>query len=411
MDDHTLKETNYWGRFVAGRYGMSDQQVPTIPARDPQPEIIARPPEIVTELPPNYRWEFTRRHPYYLLFWEVAHRHWQHPSDDPLERTLGETAVLVLRQINVTGDPLPPGTNSEDGASPAVARVWRDGAIAPLSFRALVAAMLHCLPPESRTAIGEFLLRSVTTEDGEAPPGYHLISEFVGFRDPALDMLVPGPIVSINLQAPQRAIVNAIEKMVRDLKDQQGITEHRRREDKLPGYLAVWDRREGWCGDHYDVTQEKGFREIAKDLSESMSTIANRYRSAFRFLTGHDFRAEIWARVMGLFKVTGLVAGDARRHLTARHRWISPERRERQDTFEVSESVISREATGDHRGTFLENMREVQDMTSASDLIMDIQDLIKMDYDDHRIAAALGMELEEVGDLIQYLRDRQDDAV
>jgi hypothetical protein len=390
---------------------MADQQTSTSPVSTPQPRIIARSPEILNELPPKYRWEFTRRHPYYLLFWEAGLQHRQQPSDVSVERMLGEAAILVLRQIGVMNVIVPPGTNSEELELEGMTNAWQDGAIAPLTFRRIVGAMLTCLPPESRSAIGDFLIQSASTGDRKGPHNYQLFSDFLRLSDPALDCLIPGPIVSINLQAPLRTVVKAIENMVREQKAQHRITEHRRRDDKLPAYLEVWDRREGWCGDHYDVRKEQRLNEIADDLSESVSTIANRYRAAFRYLTGQDYRPEIWAQVVGQIKVSGLIGPDGHARVATRRRWISSERRVSRKWHEVPESVVSQQPSDAHGGTFLENMKVVQDMTSASALVMDIEELIGREYDNAQIAEALEVRLDDVSDLIDCLRDRHLDGI
>ena len=393
---------------------MAEQQVPTDPKSTRRPRIIPRSAEILQELPTNYRWEFTRRHPYYLLFWEAARRHAQHPSDNPLEQRLGEAATLMLRVIGVTADPLPPGTNCEDLEQPAMATAWRDGAIAPLTFRSIVGAMLACLPPESRLAIGEFLVQSAATDSREPSHSYQLLSDFMGRSDPALDMLLAGPIVSINLRAPLRAIVTAIEDMVREQKSQQGICEVRRRDDKLPAYLEVWDRREGWCGDHYDLRRSQSFRKIAEEFSESMSTVANRYRSAFRYLIGQDYCPEVWMWTLGAFKICEEIKSGAIPRALTRRRWMSSERLEEPKTREVPESVISsgQSASNGHRGSFLENTVEVEDMTKAADLLMDIESLVaRGDYDDAQIAKAVEKELADVSDLIQLIRSRRQDGI
>jgi hypothetical protein len=44
--------------------------------------IIIRPAATLRDLPLEFRWEVTRRHPYYLTSWPYAKRHYEAPSSD-----------------------------------------------------------------------------------------------------------------------------------------------------------------------------------------------------------------------------------------------------------------------------------------------------------------------------------------
>ena len=217
----------------------------------PEHGIISRPIDVLNSLPVDYQWECTRRHPYYLLFWEQAHKHWQNPAKEGAEKLLGEAAVLMLQLIGVGSDPPSPGTNFGALDVEPLSRAWQEGAISTVTFRGLVGAMLVELPPESRAAIGNLLVKSASGEEGGTPPGYKAMSEFVALKDPSLDRSLVAPIIGVNVHAPLRTILQAVELKVKEWKTQLGITEHRRRDDKLPDYLQVWDLREGWTGDGY----------------------------------------------------------------------------------------------------------------------------------------------------------------
>lgn len=104
--------------------------------------VISRPFEVIQELPVHYQWEFTRRHPYYFTWWQTARRHRQSPSSDAAERYIGEAAVLMLLSIGVTGDPPDPALGPDALEIPALAGVWQNGAVAPLTFRGLVGALV-----------------------------------------------------------------------------------------------------------------------------------------------------------------------------------------------------------------------------------------------------------------------------
>lgn len=122
--------------------------------------IIPRPKAVLDSLPVDYRWEFTRRHPYYLLFWEPAHKFYLNPDGTELESLLGQAAVTVLQAVGVAGDPIAPGAGSEELELSAISKAWWKGAHWPMTFRGLTGAMLMGLPPESRAAIGQLLVQS-----------------------------------------------------------------------------------------------------------------------------------------------------------------------------------------------------------------------------------------------------------
>jgi len=70
--------------------------------------LLLRPAEVIMPLPVAQRWEFTRRHPYYLQFWQAALRYHDSPSDEPLERLYEEVAVQILGGISVAESMRPP---------------------------------------------------------------------------------------------------------------------------------------------------------------------------------------------------------------------------------------------------------------------------------------------------------------
>ena len=83
------------------------------------------------------RWEFTRRHPYYLQFWQAAQRHHQQPSEHPLERRLGEIAVSILGVIGIAQSqtPFDPHLGPEALGLRDLGGAWISGAVAPAGTR------------------------------------------------------------------------------------------------------------------------------------------------------------------------------------------------------------------------------------------------------------------------------------
>src|SRR5262249_42963004 len=163
------------------------------------------------------------------------------------------------------GDPPPPGSSPESlGAG--LGQAWESGAVAPVTFRGLVGMLLADLPPDLLLQVGRLLQECGTAAEQGPDEKYRSVMDLYALRHPALDGFPGRPVVGVNVDAPQRTITEALEQFTRQWKQQQGIPERRRRDDKLAEYLAVWDLREGWRQDHYDSSQEQTLLEIAQQL-------------------------------------------------------------------------------------------------------------------------------------------------
>src|SRR5262249_42499366 len=71
--------------------------------------LVPRDRDELLDLPLQYRWEFTRRHPYYLLCWNSALNYRRNElavGTDDSEN--GLAAMCLLGMIGVTGDPADP---------------------------------------------------------------------------------------------------------------------------------------------------------------------------------------------------------------------------------------------------------------------------------------------------------------
>jgi hypothetical protein len=365
--------------------------------------IVPRPPQILMELPFAYRWEVTRRHPYYLRFWEFAHRFHQQPSNDPTRRGLEETAALILRGIGVSGDPTSPATSAEGLGAGNLSQAWEGGAVAQTTFRALLGILLLELPPELRGQVGQLFLASQQAEGDPQQQKHDLVSALCRLKHPALDAFPNRPLVGINLHAPQRVITEAVESFVRKWKEETGIPERRRRDDKLDEYLAVWDRREGWVGDHYDVAREQTLREIAKERTLAVSTTANQYRSAFYLIFGQDYTPELWSRVLGCLKICEFVDPQQMPKRTLLRPWRSPQPRL------VPESALQPAGMEENRRGILNTVAISQAEIGSLELQLDIQELIALGRSNKEISELLEMTSETASDLIDYLRARRQD--
>ena len=135
-------------------------------------------------------------------------------------------------------------------------RVGKRGQLLPFSFETLVTILVgRMLSNETKRAIADLLYRSVDIE-ADTQQEYDFIYEVTKGDFPDFDKYLPNLIVTLNPKAPQCAVAKAVEALVRDYKTQHGIPEHRRRDDKLDEYLAVWDLREGWTNGEYDCSRE-----------------------------------------------------------------------------------------------------------------------------------------------------------
>jgi hypothetical protein len=141
-------------------------------SRDASAEIWARPPGQLLELPPKIRWEVTRRHPSYVLFWREAARFYRNESgSDPEQRILDRACYHLLSEIGVTSCPQDPETPIEqldfDPRSPTLSL----GTVQPITIHALVTALVRTLSDAERTFLGGmFAASGGTYQDEEDMP-------------------------------------------------------------------------------------------------------------------------------------------------------------------------------------------------------------------------------------------------
>ncbi len=288
-----------------------------VTSETPRSWLLFRPLEVTMSMPFEYRWEFTRRHPYYLALWESARRHHQQPNDSAQQRMLNEVSVQILGGIGVSPSmvPLDPKLGKEVLGTFDLGGIWEGGAVAPATFRALADVLLSFLPASERSQLGRLLTESSEYDSHDYEHIDSIRRRLCALTDAAWDCFPDVPFVTINVNMPQRAITEAIEKLVRRWKEKKAIPESRRRDESLGDYLAVWDMREGWADGAYHASREQKFETIAQTTKIPISTVISRHRSAFRFLTGHGYTPELWLRLMGPLKLSryfGSQAGEGR---------------------------------------------------------------------------------------------------
>ncbi len=363
--------------------------------------------EVVKQLPVQYRWEFTRRHPYYLQFWQPAREFREHPSTDEVIRGSQEAASLILTAVNVAENVSPPDPRNEFAklGADVIGSAWEGGAVAPAMILTLAHILLLVLPKDERAQLGRLLCDSAAYESSDKVQMDSFHRRLASLPGDIWKSFPNAPIVSFNLQAPQRAITEAVETLVRRWKQDQGITETRRRDDKLEGYLAVWDLREGWADGGYDGTREKQFHEIAEQLHAPLPTIQSRYQAAFKILTGHDYKPELWIRLFGPIKLSRVNDPVGNSRLALYRPWRTRNRRP------VSESVLLPGRRDGDDPRFLERAGIMSSDIGLIELQLDVQDLIKRGQTDDQIRQALDPDEELpqgcLADVIAELRSRQ----
>jgi hypothetical protein len=360
--------------------------------------------EVVKQLPVRHRWEFTRRHPYYLQFWQSARELRERPSTDEVNRALQEAASLILAAVNVAENVSPPDPRDEFemlGAD-VIGSAWEGGAIAPATIRTLAFILLGVLPKDERAQFGRLLCDSAAYEWSDKAQTNSFLKRLASLPGDIWKSQPDAPIVSFNLQAPQRAITEAVEKLVRRWKQEQGIPETRRRDDKFEEYLAVWDLREGWADGGYDGTREKQFHEIAEQLRAPLPTIQSRYHAAFKILTGHDYKPELWIRLFGPIKLSCVNDPVGNSRLACYRPWRTRNLRP------VAETVLLPGRRDADHPKFLEAAGITQSDLSLVDLQIDVQTLIKRGDSDDQIRQELDPHRElpngYLADVIAELR-------
>jgi hypothetical protein len=371
---------------------------------DSEPWFIPRSPGALLDLPIAYQWEVTRRHPYYLRYWQLAHRYHQQPSSEPTQRGLEQSAALVLFGIGVTGDPPDPASPQSLGTS-ALSNAWESGAVAPVTYRGLVGMLLTGLPANVRREVGQLLLASGESTDEPTQRQYADVWTVSQMRDPALDSFPNWPVVGVNLQAPQRVIAQAVEEMVRRWKEEQDIQERRRRDDKLDQYLAIWDGREGWVGDRYEVNREQPLRQIAQEFSMALSTVENHYRSAFRLIVGQDYTPERWMRVLGFWKLVDWPEPDNRPKRKSRRPWRTRQARP------VAESVLRAPEGDEGLNRVLNTAGACEAEIEYVEFLSDIQELIRLGRSNTEIVVEMQLSRSTADALIDHLRQREQDRL
>jgi hypothetical protein len=316
-------------------------------------------------------------------------------------------ARALLLAIGFTGEPIDPALDFGNLNEEQLLGAWGDGAIAPLSIRGFV-GVLTLLPATVRSVIGTFLVDTARGTD-DVEDRFERRRRLTELTLAELDQHPQLQMLSINLHAADRTILDAIRGQLRIWRRQFNVRSPRRHDALLNDYLRVWDMREGWTGSTYDTRQEMRFREISTSLHVPLRTIANRFASAFRLIVGHPYSPELWARIFGPIKLASLFLPpgetprvSGRRPLKSKTRRPVPEtvlqpRKKKQE--EPNEEM-------DHATGLVEAKSAIRDDIEAVDLVMDIQTLVARGLDNQQIMEELELGSDAEARLVMYLRDR-----
>ncbi len=72
-----------------------------------------------------------------------------------------------------------------------------------------------------------------------------------------LDQLFDEPLVSINPQATNDQIRQAVNHLVTEWRESRNLPRTRVRADVFPAYFAAWGLREGWHEGRYEIDRER----------------------------------------------------------------------------------------------------------------------------------------------------------
>jgi hypothetical protein len=369
------------------------------------PGVISRPPFQLRSLPIRYRWEVSRRHPYYQQWWKVARAyHRDEAVSHPAEPLVRQYAIALLAMIGVSGEPPDPRIEFDGLEAAQLNPAWLSGAIHPVSLRGLAGLLIATLPRETLACVGQLLVEAGCDDQEDAPPRRSKAMLDLGALElPGLNSYADEPIVSVNPAASGRQITGAISDLLRQWKNERRLAEKRDRSDKYADYLRVWDMREGWTGSAYELSREKKLKEVAFDLGLDPSAVNKQYRIAFEMIIGHPYSPDLWCRVFSIVKLMDLTGENIVGRVTHRRPLVSPTRRP------VPESVLGCASTeGDPISPSGGAISPPDTDTLAT--VERIRGLLGQEPDDQRLADRLGLG-HQVIRAIAYLRERNGELV
>ncbi len=374
-------------------------------------EFFPRPRDQLLNYPVEMRWEFTRRHPYYLGLWQEARRYSRESaaattrSDD----IKGLAAKFAMGAIGVQGEPVPPETPFAEiaGEDPR----FLCGSLQPITIRAIATMLIGQLSPQCQvilsgildlaaaTACGSNLTNEMRTANRHA-----LLNHLTSHPHPDFDKVTDSPLFFMHLGASQETIKEDANRQARLWKAKKGEVSPKIHTTKLSDYLAVWDQFEGWTGDSYDIKRELTLKQIAAERRKSVSTIYDQYRAAFKAILGWDFTSDIWWKTVGRMKLAELSGSGKESTL-----WLARRRFSRHQDRLVSTTTLSASLPNDSPVAIVMDDASTSDPTGLHDLVQDIPELIKKGKTDDEIVKELNLTNPLSREMLNYVRTKQVD--
>jgi hypothetical protein len=342
--------------------------------------LLHRGLDVVRRLSAIHRWEFLRRHPYYLEHWQKARDYSADPAGSPPEWA-ASVSILAESLGWWGGHYFDPRIDAR--------REWAEGrlpakveysCVMPLRYRDL-ARRLAELPDAMRLDLARIL-----AGDRDA-----IRRSVAALEDQVWDEEVPAWVGIDMASGTRRGIHEDLDRIIKGWNPGEDIPERRRIDPaKLDAYLAAWDAREGFTEGRYDAALEQRFRAAAVTLREEIPTLQNRHRSAFFLITGHDYTPELWAT---LFLPLKLPARSAP--------WRRSKHRSESVPLGGAPEVIGDAPAGQSGGGDAE----------WNELEADIRTLIGMGRTDAEIVAELELRSDMAEKLVAYFRGRGEDSL
>ncbi|WP_166819994.1 hypothetical protein [Thalassoroseus pseudoceratinae] len=362
--------------------------------------FVPRPPYQLRTLPLKHRWEATRRHSYYQAFWSIDQNHER--QEEELHVAMQGIVFAALAHIGIRGESIDPALDFEQlpGAD-RLEESWLTGAVHPISVRRIAGLLISSLPESALaelTAI--FIMARDTPSRVSETPRVYALNHLSSATAEWLDQLFDEPLVSVNPQATNDQIRQAVNHLASEWRESRNLPRTRVRADVFPAYFTAWDLREGWHEGRYDIDRERTLQEVARELNESVSTVQNHYAAAFQLITGHQYSPELWWKIFGAYKLSLLGVGRSNARSLQRPRVSRSER-------EVPETQLG--ASVEHLAAPLAALK-VFTHYQIEDLRMDVTNLQSEGSSIEEIAQRLcegPTEIEAWQQAIRYLLEHE----
>lgn len=262
--------------------------------------MLQRPQEHLDSLSMKLKGETTRRHPIYLWLWEtweVFHRNFGDQAETQFLDFAGcQWAWLML---GVNGIPTDPATDFDSFTADTDHPIWLKRSARPATYRLLAQILLSKLGADGLKVLSTLLFNASKTEkDTEERNRKLLMLSSCDWRE--FDDLVDFPLLIYNPRAPSKEFQSDLTKLRIEARESLGLQERRINEEKLLGYLNVWDLREGWSAGRYDRNAGQSIASIAQKPGPETRNAKYAYRQAFELISGHSYSFDHWLRLMGL---------------------------------------------------------------------------------------------------------------